>query len=127
MERATPWDPKVDDLARSFARIEAELRGDLDSLLALRLGTTLSRGSPLRRVGPAPAQHSARLGFADGLAVIAHAPDQTSILRLLVPMHRGVSVLLDAVGRTDDGVEIVLRWARTHRAQLLVTGFDQVD
>src|SRR5699024_11132656 len=71
--RAGPWDPDVRDLERSLHRIEAELRGDLDRLLVRRLVTVLNRGCPLRTVAPSPFKDTARIGFADGLSVLAHS------------------------------------------------------
>lgn len=121
-----PWGPEVNDLERSLQHIEAELRGDLDSLLVRRLVTVLNRGCPLRSVGASPVEDTARLGFANGLSVIAHAPHGSSLLRLLLPLHRGVSVVLERVERTERGVLATLRWG-THRVTATVHGFDQVD
>ncbi len=126
MGRATPWDPDVDDLTRSLRKIEAEHRGDLDSLLVCRLVQLMNRGSPLRRMSPAPVEHSARLVFADGLSILAHAPEHHGLLRLLTPLHHGSSVVLERVERGPDGVRITLRWGH-HRVVAVVTGFDQVD
>lgn len=127
MGRATPWDPDVDDLERSLNRIEAELRGDLDSLLVCRLVNVLNRRSPLRTVGASPITETARLGFADGLSVLAHAQEGSALLRLLLPVHRGLPVLLERVERTAAGVVATLVWGRHHRVSLVVTGFDQMD
>src|SRR5690606_17355428 len=99
MGRAGPWDPDVRDLERSLKRIEAELRGDLDRLLVRRLVTVLNRRCPLRTVGASPIKDTARLGFADGLSVLAHSPEGSVLLRLLLPLHRGTSVLLERVER----------------------------
>ncbi|GAB3812725.1 hypothetical protein GCM10028820_06270 [Tessaracoccus terricola] len=127
MGRATPWDPEVDELERSLKQIEVELRGDLDALLVCRLVTVLNRQCPLRSVGASPIKDTARLRFADGLSVIAHSPEGSALLRLLLPLHRGASVLLERVERTDDGVLATLRWAPHHSIRAVVTGFDQVD
>lgn len=126
MERATPWDPDVDDLTRSLRNIEVQHRGDLDSLLVCRLVQLMNRGSPLRRMAAAPVTHSARLVFADGLAVLAHALDGHGLLRLITPLHHGASVLVERVERGPDGVRITLSWGH-HRVVAVVTGFDQVD
>lgn len=127
MGRAQPWDAGVDDLERSLSRIEAELRGDLDSLLVCRLVTALNRRSPLRTVGASPITNAARLGFADGLSVLAHSDEGSILLRLLLPIHRGTAVLLQRVERTDAGVVATLGWAPHHHVRALVTGFDQID
>lgn len=127
MGRATPWDPEVDELERSLKQIEVELRGDLDSLLVCRLVTVLNRRCPLRSVGASPVKDTARLRFGDGLSVIAHSPEGSALLRLLLPLHRGASVLLERVERTDEGVLGTLRWAPHHSVRVVVTGFDQVD
>lgn len=121
-----PWGPGVNDLERSLQHIEAELRGDLDSLLVRRLVTALNRGCPLRSVGPSPVEDTARLRFADGLSVIAHAPRSSSLLRLVLPLHRGTSVLLERVERTERGVLATLRWDG-QRLTARIHGFDQVD
>lgn len=123
--RATPWGPDVDDLTRSLNQIEAEYRADLDSLLVCRLVDNLNRGCPVRTVGAAPARDTLRLGFANGLSVIAHCAGG-GLLRLLVPLRAGISVVLDRITRTDEGVEVSLRWPH-HRLDVIITGFDQTD
>ncbi|NHB85449.1 hypothetical protein G7085_14735 [Tessaracoccus sp. HDW20] len=126
MGRATDRDRQVDDLSRSLNQIEAEFRGGLDSLLVLRLVQLMNRASPLRRISASPVGNTLRLGFADGLSVLVSSPDAHGLLRLLLPLHKGATVLLERVERTPDGVRITLCWDR-HRASAVVMGFDQAD
>jgi len=126
MGRATHGDGQIDDLSRSLNLIEAEFRAGLDSLLVGRLVELMNRASPLRRIGAAPVGDTLRLGFADGLSVLVGAPGAHALLRLLLPLHRGATILLERVERAPDGVRITLRWGN-HRVSALVAGFDQAD
>lgn len=127
MGRASSRDPDVDDLARSLHQIEAEYRTDLDALLMSRLTTVLERRCPLRTVGAAPVRGNARLGFGNGLSVIARCEESGGMVRLAMALHKRLTVLIWQVDQRPHGVRLTLVWPPRHRIHAIVTGFDQMD
>lgn len=113
------------ELERGFARIEQEVAGTLETLLAARLQVLVSRGVPLRAMRSAPGEHTARLLFANGTVLIGRAERPGELYALAIQVHReGVAV--ESWHADPAGTVVRFRWP-AGSADLVVMGLDQAD
>ncbi|RCK69518.1 hypothetical protein DT076_11675 [Desertihabitans brevis] len=102
-----------------------ELEQRRASLLMSRLQVLQARRVPLRVLSASPVSGVARLGFADGTALLVRVNRRGDTLATAVLVRRR-SVRLCRYWRDVDGPRALLGWD-DHRLEVLVTGVDQPD
>jgi hypothetical protein len=118
----------LDDRVQStWASIEAELRGDLNTLLLNQLRQSAARRVPIRSFRAGPVRGVVRLHLADGVTVLIEPDRHGDCSRLSLAVARGATAIIGEVRMAGDGVHLTAVRGGATRMRALVVGFDQGD
>ena len=118
--------PVKDELELRFDAVLEEASEIKKRLVSARLDVLRDRRVPLRTIRAAPGVHTARLLFANGTTVIAHARQPGQLYTVALHL-RSAHVTLDSWAQEHDGLVLRLIWGPEGRAELVAEGLDQAD
>lgn len=114
-------DAELEDVWRSLGD---ELDRRRQDLLMTRMQLLRRRGVPLRVIAAGPVHGAARLGFADGTALLVRADGHAALATAL--LVRSAPIRIDGHWRGTDGTVARLSWPG-HQVEVAVLGLDQPD
>jgi len=116
------------EIEDTFAQIEHDLHRSLLQLVHARLELVMARRAPVAALRESPADHTARVCFADGTTVIAESRPPGRLGHLAVEVLRARHrTLLEEVRLAPTGVEMRFALSGGRRFTAWAVGLDQGD